>query len=367
MIRQAGEITAGLTDQLEKIDRIYASVQQRCHYLGLYEGAGGLIPVPAAEVFELGFGDCKGLATLLISLLRVAGIAAHPVLVCTPAAGQLAPDIPNLAQFNHFIAWADTGGGGIFLDGTVDFCPAGFVPAVDAASPVLLLRPGAIGLVEIPGAAWDAGDDQQVVEGRLEADGLLHLSLARSMSGNLGLRWRNGLASLDRRRKREVVREALLPGGLAVRGEEPEVLGMDEWRRPLTMQMTATSSRPLPADDHAIYLPRNLIPEKWAFDSDVDCDGQLDLRRRPRRFCTWSIELPAGFVLAAPDSTSLAKDGLQLALRIWQEGRLLKLERVFRFTQDFAEAEQVAAMRQALADAARGEAGHIELRRPAHD
>ena len=70
---------------------------------------GGIIPLPAGEVFDNGFGDCKGLGTLLISMLRAADIESHPVLVRTRSAGPLDTSAPNMTQFNHFIVWADDG------------------------------------------------------------------------------------------------------------------------------------------------------------------------------------------------------------------------------------------------------------------
>ena len=362
MIEHVNEITAGVVDPVEKIDRIYASVQQRCHYLGLFEGAGGIIPVPAKEVFDLGFGDCKGLGTLLISLLRTADIPSYPVLVLTPSAGRLNPGIPSMAQFNHFIVWADDGGGGIFLDGTVDFCPAGLVPTGDAASPVLLLRPDAVELVEIPNTAWDPGESRLKIDGHLDASGLLHLNFSYSVSGNLGVRWRSRLASLGRQEGHKVILKTLIPEGLALQSGEPEVLGMEEWQGLLTMQVTAASNRSLPGNDSGVFLPKTLSPLGWRFDPDVGCEAPLDLRRRLRRFQSWCIELPSGMVLATPDSMTIKAEGLQLKQRVRQEGRMLKLDRDLRFIQDFASGAQVDIMRQAIDEAARLQTGYFELR-----
>ena len=102
MAAAANSLTAGTTDIVDRIDRIYTWVQQSCHYLGLFSGADGVTPKSARSVYELGSGDCKGLASLLIAMLRNAGVPAYPVLVLTGDAGPFAPDVPNMLQFNHF-------------------------------------------------------------------------------------------------------------------------------------------------------------------------------------------------------------------------------------------------------------------------
>jgi hypothetical protein len=55
-------------------------------------------------VFENKYGDCKDKSTLLISMLKVAGIPAYYVLIPTSSVGNLIKDFPYPFQFNHCIA-----------------------------------------------------------------------------------------------------------------------------------------------------------------------------------------------------------------------------------------------------------------------
>jgi len=356
-------LVAGVSDPLERIDRIYADVQERCRYLGLYEGTGGMVPVPAAEVLEAGFGDCKGLGTLLIAMLRQAGFDAHPVLVRLGEPGSLDPDIPNMVQFNHYIAWVDTGDGGLFLDGTVEHCPAGLVPVEDAGSPVLLLLPDGVQMVEIPAAAWDPGESLLTIAGRIEPDGRLHLQYSNRVTGNLGRRWRSYLDGRERGRA-EAVRGILMPRGLAFRGGDPELSGMGDRRDFLEIRLAADLEGPLPGDARTLFLPRQLAGSPPEFDPDLVCGRSVDLRRRADRRESWSIAMPEGLALAHPDSLALDEGGVRWTSRVWQEGTTLRLERSVAFGERSLSPEEAETLAERLHTVLRSDTGYLELLRP---
>ena len=71
------EITAGCTDELEKIHRTYAYVQQNIRYIAFENGLAGHRPDRPAEVLRKRYGDCKGMALLLRTLLKAQGFDAH--------------------------------------------------------------------------------------------------------------------------------------------------------------------------------------------------------------------------------------------------------------------------------------------------
>jgi len=74
-IRQkVAELTASAATLLDKIQALAAFVQSDIRYVGIEIGIGGYQPHPAADVFTNRYGDCKDKATLLATLLSVAGI-----------------------------------------------------------------------------------------------------------------------------------------------------------------------------------------------------------------------------------------------------------------------------------------------------
>jgi hypothetical protein len=95
------ELTAGISDPLKKMQVLAAYVQQQIRYVAIEIGIGGLQSHPAADVFKHQYGDCKDKATLLGTMLKVAGIDSYYVMIDT-ARGIVNPDFPSL-RGNHMI------------------------------------------------------------------------------------------------------------------------------------------------------------------------------------------------------------------------------------------------------------------------
>lgn len=359
----AAAITRGAVDPVQKIDRIYAWVQRRCHYLGLFSGSDDIIPRSARSVYDLGSGDCKGLGALLIAMLRSAGIPAYPVLVMTTSRGRLATEVPNLLQFDHFIVWADDGVGGLFLDGTVDHCPAGTVPATDAGSPVLLLKPGAVGLVEIPNSAWAPGAIRRTIEGRLHDDGHLEFLVTCTFTGGQALEWRNRLAGQDSASVRRMLRPLLEPSSFAADVSRVTVAALDDRQAPLVVSMSQVSGAPLPRAADRLFLPRRMLADLLPEPPAPACDDRTDWRGLPECSVMWRLTLPDGFDLAATDSLTLSAPGLQWIRNCRQDGRELRVNTTTTTLGAMLSVADIDALGKLLVEIRRAETGYIEILR----
>jgi transglutaminase-like putative cysteine protease len=98
---KAAEVTAGLTDPIEKMRALTVYMQKNIRYYAVSIGIGGYQPHSAAEVFRHQFGDCKDKATLLSSLLSQVGVESYYVIVDTDR-GVVRPDYPSM-NFDHVI------------------------------------------------------------------------------------------------------------------------------------------------------------------------------------------------------------------------------------------------------------------------
>ncbi len=357
----AAKLTQDVDGVVAKTDRIYSWVQNRCHYLGLYEGQDGIIPASANDVFELGSGDCKGLSTLLIGMLRSVNIEAHPVLVLAGSGRKLAQDVPNLAQFNHYIAWVDTGDGGMFLDGTVDRYPAGAVPPQDAMSPVLLLKQGAGALVEIPSAAWHWGAARTAVTGSLAEDGYLQFVMKYTVTDGLARNWRNRLASLEDQELQESVEAVLLPRTFPAERQPVQIEGMSDWHAPLVITIEMKSKAPMPNANGVYYLPRVLFWDLLPDLPDLACSQRWDLRGRAGRSVSWEIALPAGFSMSEADTTTIAGPGLTWVSSSWQVGATLHRVKEVTYSQDFLNAADLDSLESILGKVKQLDAGYITV------
>src|SRR5438874_196486 len=76
-------------DEPARIRAIHELVLKQTHYVALEFGIYGYQPYPVAQTFARRFGDCKDKASLMIALLREAGIDAELALVRTRRLGRV--------------------------------------------------------------------------------------------------------------------------------------------------------------------------------------------------------------------------------------------------------------------------------------
>ncbi len=93
---------AGKKSDMEKITALFQYVSQRIRYTGITdeETAPGYEPHDVSRTFERGHGVCRDKAALLVSLLNLAGLDAHPVLFMSGYPKD--QEVPNI-YFNHAI------------------------------------------------------------------------------------------------------------------------------------------------------------------------------------------------------------------------------------------------------------------------
>jgi hypothetical protein len=76
-------------------------------------------PYPVSQIYARRFGDCKDKASLMIALLRAAGIEAEIALVRTRSLGDVATVPASIAVFNHAIVYVPKYE--LWLDGTAEY------------------------------------------------------------------------------------------------------------------------------------------------------------------------------------------------------------------------------------------------------
>src|SRR5439155_11285792 len=94
-------LIAGAPDFYTRLSRITESIQKDVRYFVVSRGISGYQANHAADIFRNRYGDCKDKTTLLIAMLRVAGINAYYVPV-DDRRGIVDPDGPSLYG-NHMI------------------------------------------------------------------------------------------------------------------------------------------------------------------------------------------------------------------------------------------------------------------------
>lgn len=129
---------------LDKIKNTYAWVQNNIRYVAFEEGISGHQPDKPAEVVRKRYGDCKGMALLLKTLLVAQGFDARLTDVGTREASCLMSEIPTLAAINHAICTLEWQGKTYYLDATCNHIPLGHIPSNVQGMEVMVEEPGGV-------------------------------------------------------------------------------------------------------------------------------------------------------------------------------------------------------------------------------
>lgn len=115
------------TDE-DKARAIFAWVQSNIRYVAFEQGEAGYVPDRPAEVLRKRYGDCKGMACLLTTLLRHIGLKADMATLGTGWRPTTLDDGPSLLAFNHKVCILNLNNRDIFLDATQRHMPMGYIP-----------------------------------------------------------------------------------------------------------------------------------------------------------------------------------------------------------------------------------------------
>jgi hypothetical protein len=163
--QKVAELTAGVSDPVEKMRAITSYMQRQIRYVAIEIGIGGYQPHPAADVFKHQYGDCKDKATLLSTMLREIGIDSYYVLIDTDR-GIVNPEFPS-TRFDHAILAIKLPSGDLktslyavvdhpklgrllFFDPTNEYVPLGYLPSYLQDNYGLIVTPNGGEIVSLP-------------------------------------------------------------------------------------------------------------------------------------------------------------------------------------------------------------------------
>lgn len=138
------------TPTLETVRAIASWLHRQVRYTGIEFGEASNIPWPPAETVKRGFGDCKDKATLLVALLRQAGIRADLALLLTGPGPDVIAELPGMGGFDHAIVRARVGTKDVWIDATEELATLGQLPARDQGRRALVIANDSTVLIETP-------------------------------------------------------------------------------------------------------------------------------------------------------------------------------------------------------------------------
>ncbi|MEZ4406139.1 MAG: DUF3857 domain-containing protein [Polyangiales bacterium] len=231
------DITRGATDDRAKVRAVYHWVLEHTRYVALEFGIHGFKPYAVPQVCTRGFGDCKDKASLIVTMLREAGVDASMVLLRTRPRGDVALSPASLAVFDHAIAYVPSLD--LFLDGTAAHSGMDELPGGDQGAMALVVNQrGEARLVTTPVYTPDRNVTRARSEVTLAADGSATIHTQQEVRGPNAAGLRSLLEAPATRPERveDGLRE-LLPG---VRVTNVTVGDLSDLEAPARLEYTAT-------------------------------------------------------------------------------------------------------------------------------
>jgi transglutaminase-like putative cysteine protease len=213
---QVQRLLAGKPDFDSKLRVLTAFLQSDIRYVAIEIGIGGYQPHSASEVYRYHYGDCKDKATLLSSMLHVAGINSDYVIIDTDR-GFVNPAVPSI-WFNHAILaielppdikgdqyhsviTIDNRKRYIIFDPTDEYTPVGSLRSELQDSYALLVTDSGGQLVRTPLLQPDSNSINRTGHFVLSADGALAGDVSEDRGGDFAMRERGHLHNWDERER----------------------------------------------------------------------------------------------------------------------------------------------------------------------
>ena len=208
------ELTAGATNDLEKIKAIFYHVSKSIRYMGLTpeKDRPGFEPHDVKLTFEKNYGVCRDKAALLVSMLREAGLSAYPVLISVGSKRDA--EVPD-PDFNHAIVCVEQNPGEYLLMDPTDENTRDLLPSYDCNQSYLVCRPEGERLLTSPVQPPEKHLMRIHTTGELSADGKLEAKSKLWFEGVNDDAYRNAFVKMkpdDARRFFEVRLKQAVPG-----------------------------------------------------------------------------------------------------------------------------------------------------------
>jgi len=119
---------------------IFYWVQDNIQYIAFEDGMRGIIPHKPSYTCDKRYGDCKDMATLLVAMLKIAGIEkAYPTWIGTRDIPYRYSEFPTPYVDNHMIAtYVSPAGKYYFLDATDKFATFGYPSSMTQGKEALI-------------------------------------------------------------------------------------------------------------------------------------------------------------------------------------------------------------------------------------
>src|ERR1700686_1260237 len=304
---QVQQLISGKSAFDSKLRLLTAYLQSEIRYVAIEIGIGGYQPHSANDIFRYHYGDCKDKATLLSSMLRVAGINSNYVLIHTDR-GFVNPAVPSI-WFDHAILAIElpteinasvypsvvTGKDGkrfIIFDPTDEYTPVGSLRPELQNSYALLVSDSGGELIQTPLLAPDTNTIERTGHFVLTADGGLSGEVSEDSGGAFASRERGRLHNWDVHQRTEYFERDL---GRSLQGftlESMDVQQADQVQKDVLIKFKfSTPQYGQPRGPLMLVRPRVLGENSMSVEHKPR-RYSVELGQTAREIDTYEIEIP---------------------------------------------------------------------------
>ena len=315
------ELTAGLDTDMEKAEAIYYWVQDNIKYIAFENGLAAFKPEEASKVFYNRYGDCKGMANLTKTMLRMAGFDARLTWIGTNRI-PYTYDIPSLAVDNHMICTLFMNGQRYVLDPTEKYNPIG-QHAERIQGKQILIEDGdnytidRVNVEPIERYLNESRLQLQVVQGNLKGKG------TSTINGEYKKNLFNYIYSLTA----DDVDDLL--SNVVAGSSNPDhftIAGYSELDRnkPLTIDYDMKLDNKVNVFDKEMYLEVDFVKDFKGLELEEDRNIPYDFGRKVYKRTTTEIEIPQGYTLDyMPEPFAINNDYFQFDLKYEVKGNMI--------------------------------------------
>jgi tetratricopeptide (TPR) repeat protein len=358
------QLTQNLATEAAKIRAIYHFVAANIRYVGIELGQSAYQPSPAAEVFQMQYGDCKDKTTLLISMLDLVGIKAYPVLISVAPYERVDTTLPALNQFNHMIAAIPTGANTyIWLDPTSATCSYGDLPYNTQGRTGFLISDTHGEFVETPVFPSESNRLVSTTDMTLNSKGTVEGTLHIQTSGQYDLNTRWAYQQIQPRAVKATLATELSQQFPGIQIVWHEISDLNELNVPVEIRLgfrvenyaTSLSNNillPLPIDEFGEYA------EAFANDQRI---YSLDFGYPTQVEKTIRIQIPDGWSAALPEDSHHTMETAEFTRQYRQVENIVTYRLIFTLKDKILPAVAYPAAKLLFTSLASEDGSHLLL------
>lgn len=281
-------VIAGKSSREEKAAAIVQYLDHEVRYTGVEFGEAAIVPRPPTETLKQKYGDCKDKATLLVAMLREAGIPSYVALLNAGSREDVPVDLPGMGLFDHAIVYAP-GKPDFWVDATDQYARLGQLSAADQGRLALVARAESEALVSTPVLSSQENLLLEKREFTLAENGPAHVVETSEPRGGLESEYRSYYADEENKNRKKGLTDYMKSQYLADKLDKMDRSDPRDLSKPFQLVLeTNKAKRGITELDTAVVAIRlesifqRLPEELQKKEEDKNADAAKDKPKKPR-------------------------------------------------------------------------------------